>query len=71
MADTDNHWALVQTPTGKIIERSNSEVLEEEAWVCADSGHYGIYFEPSNCRICGKERVKKKVPIGFREKASA
>ncbi len=70
MAQADNHWSLVQTPTGKIIDRASSEVLEEDAWVCADSGHYGIYFAAGRCRICGEDRVQKRVPIGFREKGA-
>lgn len=71
MAETDeassNHWKLVQTPTGKIIERSKSEVLEAEVYVCKDPGHYGIYHEPGSCRICGEPRIKKTAPIGFKE----
>ncbi|HHO54325.1 MAG TPA: hypothetical protein ENK18_26510 [Deltaproteobacteria bacterium] len=70
MASTDNHWTLVQTPTGKIIERAKAEVLEAEAWVCEDPGHYGIYFKPGACRICGKARIKKVVPIGFQERSA-
>ncbi len=67
---TKNHWTLVQTPTGKIIERSQAEVLEAEVYVCQDPGHYGIYFEPGPCRICGEPRVQKVAPIGFKEKGA-
>jgi len=69
VAENPNHWQQVQTPTGKLIARSDSEVLEQESWVCADPGHYGIYREASNCRICGEPRIKKVVPVGFAEKS--
>ena len=70
MSENANHWKLTQTPTGKIIERANAEVLEQESYVCEDAGHYGIYFEPGNCRICGQPRIQKVVPIGFKEKVA-
>jgi hypothetical protein len=70
VSENPNHWKLVQTTTGKIIERANAEVLEQESYVCEDSGHYGIYPEAGNCRICGRPRVKKVVPVGFREKSA-
>jgi len=66
--DSSSNWDLVQTPSGKIIPRADAEVLETDAWVCEDPGHYGIYMEPGNCRICGKPRIKKHVAVGFREK---
>ena len=68
---TANHWTLVQTPSGKIIERDNAEVLEAEVYVCEDPGHYGIYHEEGHCRICGKPLIKKSAPIGFKEKAAS
>lgn len=71
MEDADRNWSLVQTPTGKIINRADAEVLEMDAWVCADPGHYGIYMEPGNCRICGKPRVQRHVAVGFAQKAEA
>lgn len=64
---TENHWTLVQTTTGKIIDREAAKVLEAEVYVCKDEGHYGIYFEPGGCRICGEPRVQKVAPIGFTE----
>ncbi|MEM6926970.1 MAG: hypothetical protein AAF602_08590 [Myxococcota bacterium] len=70
MSETDQHWTLVQTPTGKIINRADAEVLETDAYVCEIPGHYGIYMEPGNCRICGRPRVKKHVAVGFKEKAA-
>lgn len=62
-------WDLVQTPTGKIIPRADSEVLEQESYVCEIPGHYGFYASPGTCRICGKTLVKKMVGVGFKEKA--
>lgn len=65
---TSNHWNLIQTTTGKIIERDNAEVMEAEVYVCSDPGHYGIYYEAGVCRICGEPRIQKKAPVGFEEK---
>lgn len=64
---SDNHWDLVQTPTGKVISRANAQVLEEKRYVCAKSEHLGAYVDPGNCRLCGEPRIERTVPVGFKE----
>ncbi len=68
MAETDNHWGLVQTGEGKVITREVAEVLEAERWVCENEGHLGFFDAQGGCRICGEPLVAKVVAVGFSER---
>jgi len=65
---TENHWELVQLPTGKIVHRDEVKPAKELRWVCPDPDHSGGFEKPGVCRICEKDLVQEELVVRWEEK---
>jgi len=64
----ENHWELVQLPTGKVVRRTEVQPAKAMRWVCPDPGHSGGFVKEGVCRICGTALVQEELIVAWEMK---